>query len=127
VKTDDGNYKISLYPQGLLTDESIAVNLKKLQISFSRQTPEFFNILAERIVANGFTDEKLKDAVNYVIDNFQYKELNISEIVRYDLCAKLYTGEEYMNFQMKGMKPSDFEKRKVDGINYVVKKSDLRR
>ena len=54
-------------------------------------------MLAERLIANGFTDERLTDAVNNVIDNFQYKELNISDIVKFDKKMKLYNYKDATN------------------------------
>ena len=84
---------MSLY-QDTLSDMGIAKNMRKLQSAFPKQSKEFFNVLAERLIANGFTDERLTDAVNNVIDNFQYKELNISDIVRFDKKMRLYTYSE---------------------------------
>lgn len=72
----------------------IAKNMRKLQSAFPKQSKEFFNVLAERLIANGFTDERLADAVNNVIDTFQYKELNISDIVKFDKKIRLYTYSE---------------------------------
>ena len=85
--------EVSLY-QGSLTDMGVAKNMRKLQSAFPKQSKEFFNVLAERLIANGFTDERLTDAVNNVIDNFQFKELNISDIVRYDKKMRLYNYKE---------------------------------
>ena len=68
--------------------------MRKLQSAFPKQNKEFFNVLAERLIANGFTDNRLTDAVNNVIDNFQYKELNISDIVRFDKKVRLYNYRE---------------------------------
>ena len=68
--------------------------MRKLQCAFPKQSKEFFNVLAERLIANGFTDQRLTDAVNSVIDKFQYKELNISDIVRFDKKIKLYNYQE---------------------------------
>lgn len=65
--------------------------MRKLQSAFPKQNKEFFNLLAERLIANGFTDERLTDAVNKVIDTFQYKELNISDIVKFDKKIRLYS------------------------------------
>ena len=84
---------MSLY-QGSLSDMGVAKNMRKLQSAFPRQSKEFFNVLAERLIANGFTDERLTDAVNNVIDNFQFKELNISDIVRYDKKMRQYNYKE---------------------------------
>jgi hypothetical protein len=72
----------------------VAKNIRKLQSAFPKQSKEFFNVLAERLIANGFTDKRLMDAVNNVIDNFQYKELNISDIVRFDKKMKFYNYKE---------------------------------
>ena len=85
--------EVSLY-QGSLTDMGVAKNMRKLQSAFPKQSKEFFNVLAERLIANGFTDERLRDAVNNVIDNFQYKELNISDIVRFDKKMRIYNYKE---------------------------------
>ncbi len=84
---------MSLY-RGSLSDVGIAKSMRKLQCAFPKQSKEFFNVLAERLIANGFTDERLADAVNNLIDNFQYKELNISDIVRFDKKMRLYSYKE---------------------------------
>lgn len=85
--------ELSLYVD-TLSDTGIAKNMRKLQVAFPRQSKEFFNVLAERLIANGFTDKRLSDAVNHVIDTFQYKELNISDIVKFDKKIRLYNYNE---------------------------------
>lgn len=87
---------------------------------------DFFNILSERLSDNGFSDERMKDAVNYVIDNFQYKELNVSDIIKFDKRVKLYTYNEVCNMVTKGQANfSDFDIREINGNFFRVKKSDL--
>ena len=85
----------------------------------------FFDMLAERIVDNDFTEQRITDAVNHVIDNFQYKELNIADVIKFDRRVKLYSGKEFMSMQMQGIHPSEFEKRVIDDTVYWVKKIDL--
>lgn len=88
--------------------------------------PAFFNLLAERLVANGFNDKRLTDAINSVIDNFEYKELNISDIIRYDRKVKMYTYAESAAMVTSGKASfDDFEKREVNGVIYRVLKTDL--
>ena len=87
----------------------------------------FFDVLAERIIENDFTEKRLIDAVSHVIDNFHYKELNIADVIQFDRRVKLYTGEEYMSAQMSGKQPSEFEKRTIDGTMYFVLKTDLQK
>lgn len=85
--------EVSIYLD-TLSDVGVAKNMRKLQSAFPKQSKEFFNVLAERLIANGFTDQRLTDAVNNVIDNFQYKELNISDIVQFDKKMRLYNYKE---------------------------------
>ena len=118
--------EISLYEGGILTDTCIAVNLKKLKEAFPRMAPSFFNLLAERIVANGFTDRRLTDAVNKIIDGFQYKELNVSDIVGFDRKAKMYTYPEVTALVTSGRYTfDDFETVEIDNKVYRVLKSEL--
>ena len=77
-----------------LSDIGVARSMRKLQSAFPKQSKEFFNVLAERLIANGFTDQRLTDAVNNLIDNFKFKELNIADIVHFDKKMKLYTYKE---------------------------------
>jgi hypothetical protein len=116
---------ISTYTDRLATKEEIAVGMAKLCVAFPKMENGFWSILAERIVANNFTKERIKSAVECVLDNFQYKELNVSDIIKFDSRVKLYTGNEFMNAQSKGIHPSEFEKREIEGKIYFVLKSDL--
>lgn len=86
---------------------------------------EFFILLTEFILKEKFTAKRLEDAVNHVIRNFQYKEFNISDIIKFDKRVKLYTGKEYISMQMQGFHTSEFEKRVINDEVYWVKKIDL--
>lgn len=87
----------------------------------------FFSLLAERVAMNNFSNERLCDAVNYILDNFQYKQLTISDIIRFDRRVKLYTYNEVVNM-VTTYKASfnDFEVRIIDGRYFRVKKSDIK-
>ncbi|HZJ79098.1 MAG TPA: hypothetical protein VFC69_00815 [Dysgonamonadaceae bacterium] len=113
--------ELSLY-EGALSDVGIAKNMRKLQSAFPKQSKEFFNVLAERLIANGFTDERLADAVNNVIDTFQYKELNISDIVKFDKKIRLYTYSEACRLVTeKGYEfGRDLHRRTIDDKVYWV-------
>jgi len=96
----------------------------KLFIAFPKMDTGFWDLLSERIVANGFTKERLKNAVEYVLDNFAYKELNISDIIRFDKRVKLYTFNEL--YKIEGQVPHpDYEKRIINEKVFYVKKNDL--
>ena len=126
MKSSDGSLMVSLYQGGEASGTDIAVSMKRLQTAFPKMDNAFFNLLAERVLDNGFTAERLKDAVNHVLDNFQYKELNISDIIRFDRRAKLYTYGEVCQLVTSGKAGwEDFEKREIGGKVYRVKISDL--
>ena len=117
---------VSLYRDAEPSPAEVAVSMKRLQVAFPKMEPAFFNLLAERIMGNGFTAERLKDAVNHVLDNFQYKELNISDIILFDRRAKLYTHSEVTALVSSGKAEfSDFEIREINGNYFRVKKADL--
>lgn len=102
------------------------VGTMRIQKAFPKMTPEFFSLLAERVIENGFTEQRLKDAVNHVIDNFQYKELNISDIIRFDKKIKLYTYSEVSDLVTSGKACfDDFSLKLVNGVTYRVKRTDL--
>jgi len=110
----------------MLTERTLAIYLKKLREAFPRQTDTFFDILTERIIANGFSDQRLADAVNNVIDNFRYKELSVADIIQHDKRVKLYTYSEAAAMVIEGKATfEDFETRKINGKTYRVMKSDL--
>ncbi len=124
----DGTRTLTLY-NDQLSKIGIAKGIKKLQISFPRQTAEFFNVLSERLIANGFTDKRFEDAVNNVIDNFQYKELNISDIVKFDKNVRLYTYEEATKELDKNGIPLECFPvfKKINGVNFRAYIGDLER
>ena len=108
-------YSISKY-QGQLTPNVLATQIKKLQAAFPKQSLDFFNVLVERIKANGFSDERLTDAVNNVIDNFQYKELNIADIIKWDKREKLITYQQLVSLVTSGKeKMEDWEIVTING------------
>lgn len=118
---------ISVYSSGkAATPQEVAIGIKKLKIAFPRMGNEFFNLLAERLVDNGFTSDRLKHAINHVLDNFQYKELNISDIIRYDRRVRLYTHNEASRMVTEGKAAfADFEIREIGGTYYRILRTDL--
>ena len=125
LKNSSGENELSLYC-GELTPTVILQSINKLKVSFPRMSEEFFNILSERIVVNDFCDDRLVDAVGYVLDNFQYKELNVSDVIKFDKRTRLYSYNDVCNLVTKGQAAfSDFEVREVNGECYRIKKADL--
>lgn len=92
-KTEKGETYISLYT-GELTSSSLAQNMARVKKAFPSLPIDFFSILSERLAENGFCDERLKDAVNHVIDSCKYPTPAIAEFMSYDKKRRLYTYAE---------------------------------
>ncbi|WP_019540586.1 hypothetical protein [Proteiniphilum acetatigenes] len=126
MKNNDGNREVSKYDDSLASPMLIYQSTNRLKAAFPKMSDQFFNLLSERIIANDFTENRLIDAINHVIDNFAYKELNISDVIRFDRKVKLYTYPEVSDLVTAGKASfSDFEIREIDGKTFRVKKSDL--
>lgn len=125
IRDESGNAEISLY-SGELEPTIILQSVNRLRVAFPKMSDDFFNVLAERIVANKFSNKRLQDAVNHILDNFQYKELNISDVVKFDKRAKLYSYNDVCNLVTKNQASfSDFQIIELEGNTYRIKKTDI--
>ena len=87
--------EISLYT-GSLTAEVVLREIVKAKAAFPSLPTVFFDVLRDRISANAFTNERFKDAVNYVIDNCRYPTPTIADFVSYDKRIKFSTYDEML-------------------------------
>ena len=97
LKTNSDTSQISIY-SGALTKTAVAKSIVHIKASFPTLPSHFYSIFAERIEANGFSDQRLIDSVNYVIDNCPYPQPTIAQFISYDKNVKLYTYTEYTDF-----------------------------
>ena len=122
----NGELALSLYSDTCATPDNIAKAIRRLRSAFPKMGNEFFDILYERLVKNGFTGQRLEDAVNQVIDNFQYRELNVADVVSFDKRAKLFSYNQMCNEISNGQAVMDeFQRLEVDGRSYWARKVDL--
>ena len=114
--------EISAYNDQPMTTTDSAIAIKKLSVAFPNQSNEFFALLAQRMIANKFTAERCADAVNYLIDNFAFKQINISDVIKFDRKRKLYTyGQMLSKLVCNGGTEKDtnsFRKVQIDGQTY---------
>lgn len=68
----------------------------KIRNSFPNLEDGFYEILQERLKDKGFTDKKLNEAVNHVIDNCIYPTPTIANFLSFDKHIKLYTYEQML-------------------------------
>lgn len=88
---------MSIY-SGELTKMCIAKSTLKINQAFPSLPPEFFDIFADRIKENNFNDERLKAAVDHVIDNCVYPTPSIAQFISFDKNIKVYTYIDMINF-----------------------------
>lgn len=65
--------------------------MARLRKAFPQLPAGFFEILLDRVEGTGFTDKRLTDAVNNLIDNFNYPNPTIANIIGFDKRVKLLT------------------------------------
>ena len=102
--------------------------ISKMRKVFTHAAPGFYDVLLERIKENNFTDERLKDAVNYLIDNFKYPVPSIADIISFDKKVKLHTYQQVCDKVTAGDKFENFERMangfyisKAEKIQYNLK------
>lgn len=113
------NKELSVFSGELAKPKEIAIAVKRLQVAFPDMSADFFNLLAEMIVKDKFTAERLKYAIDNVICNFKYKKLNIADIVSQDVKVKLYTMDDV--YKEKGQFPHpDFSSIERNGKRFWI-------
>lgn len=91
----DKHYELSIYNDSL-TPECLSSQIAKVFKAFPNiDDKDYFNILKERFIKNNFTDNRVKDAVNHVIDTCVYPKPAIAEFLQYDKSIKLLTYNQY--------------------------------
>lgn len=117
--------EISLYNDTPAQPRVIAEQLAKLKSAFPAMEKEFISVLSERVAKNAISENRLKDAVGYLIDTFKYKQPSISDVIGYDRRIKLFNYKEVCSLVNKGEASfTDFHKHWIGDTLFRVLKSD---
>ena len=81
--------ELSLY-KGELTTPMVIESIARIKKSFPTLPVGFYEIFSERLKANGFNDDRLKDAVANVIDTCVYPTPTIAQFISWDKKIKVY-------------------------------------
>ena len=87
------NNAISIY-SGALTQPVVVASVVQIKSAFPSLPAGFYDVFISRVKENGFCDERLVDAVNYVIDNCIYPTPTIANFISFDRTIKFRTHEE---------------------------------
>lgn len=81
---------ISVY-SGKLTDKCIVEQSARINKAFPQLQPGFFDVLIDRLKNKGFTDSRLIDAVDNILDNSRFPVPMVSDVISWDKRIKLHT------------------------------------
>lgn len=123
-KDEDGQFCISKYQGGELTPKAGADCVAKIKRSFPMLTNGFFDVFLDRCKDNGFNDERLIAAVNYVIDNCQYPTPTIANFISFDKKVKLFDYNQACDYVSRYGGDFDkwFETIEVNGKKWKILK-----
>jgi hypothetical protein len=116
----NSNGEISLY-KGFLTLTNIVQCSVKVKKAFPDLPSEFFEIFQEMIKSEGFTDERLFDAVDNVIKTCLYPKPTIAQFISWDKRIKVYKYPDIV--KMVDDDPKAFERYKrieMEGLPEAV-------
>lgn len=95
--TPEDKAEVSLYGDGKVSPECLALNIVRLKDSFPKLENGWYRQLQRFIEAERFTDKRFDDAVDNLIKTCVYPEPTIASLLGYDKKAKLYTWFELGN------------------------------
>ena len=126
ISEKDNELYTSLYRDPEPTKQDLLIANQRLLAAFPRMTKEFFVLLSEFVQSEKFTRQRLMDAVNHVIANFQYKELNVADVIGFDRRVKLYDRNEMCYYIQKNSASTDhFQRVVINEQVFWVLKTDV--
>lgn len=103
-----------------------AKEIARMKIIFPNLSAGFFDILLERAKEKGFTNERLTDAVNNVIENCRFPTPSMAEFISFDKRIKLFSYNEVCDKVTRSEATfEDFEVITIDGEPFRVNKKDF--
>lgn len=112
---------ISLYADPKATRQEVATEVRKLASVFPTVTSDFVIVLIDRLIANGFTKQRLIDAIGSVIDNCQYPP-KVADIIGFDRKVKTYSYAEMCAMCSPYKTSDDFEMVKINNQSRWIEK-----
>lgn len=115
--------EISIFTGTVASENEIKSEVKKLMAAFPDVKSDFLIVLVERMIDKNFTKERVKEAINHVIDTNPYKRPSIADIISFDRKIKVYTYSEISAKCYPGYSAFDhFEKIEIEGRKRYIEK-----
>jgi hypothetical protein len=113
---------VSVYIKGALTPEIYIKNIKRISAAFPSLQKEFYDLLSELVKEKQYSDNKLTDAVNFVIENCKYPHPSIADFLSYDKGFTLYTYTNILKFfdSIGSSVWNDYKQVEIEGVSLKV-------
>ena len=92
--TPENKAEISLYGEGKVSPECLALNIVRLKDSFPKLENGWYRQLQHFLETERFTDNRFNDAVENLIKTCVYPEPTIATVLGWDKKIKTYTWNE---------------------------------
>jgi hypothetical protein len=120
-----GNGEISTYIGEVLRAETVIQEVSKISLAFPSLSPQFIDILIQRAIDKGFTSKRLKDAVNYVIDNCQYPSPTLANFLSFDKRIKVLSYPDLVSLASNNMADfGDYHRYTINSKPFYIRKVD---
>lgn len=115
--------EISVFSGQIATEDEMKSEVKKLMAAFPEIKTDFLIVLFDRMIDKKFTKERVREAINHVIDTNPYQRPSIADIVSFDRKIKVYTYSEVSAKCKPGYLAFDhFKKIEVNGLKRYIEK-----
>lgn len=130
---DENTCEVTTYRGTPATDKQIRDAVSMLNISYPAMKEETFGILCSRWREEGWTAQRIIDAITHLIDTCRYPTFQIADIMSFDRPMKLYTYGGYCWLIAQGRasdadgcgEKSDFGKLKANNKIFFYLKKDV--
>lgn len=117
-------FQLSVYT-GEMTPETLVEQATKIIKAFPAVTNGFVDILFERAKEKGFSDQRIKDAVNHVIDNCQYPTPALANFLSFDKRIKIYSYDQVcIQVADKGADFNSFFRMEINKAPFWILKAE---
>lgn len=125
-RIDEQSFAISTYEGAPATTEEVRTEITRLKNAFPQMSAPVFATIIEMLVEEGWTRERIQDAVKKVIMTNKYPTFTPATLLEFDKPKKLYNYRGYCNLisQQKAVH-EDFDSIKIDGKIFWYLKNEL--
>ena len=123
---DNGERSLSIYTKNELTPEVVMQSIAKIKAAFPSLSTDFYNLFMDRVKEKGFSNKRLIDSVNNVIDNCQYPTPTLANFLQFDKRIKAISYDDLCTLAMRNeAKFENYHRYSINGGKpFYIKKSD---